>query len=151
MEGDRTKRSKKTDKSQEDKRGQEEKGSKQRGIPGSIQQTLNIVYLNAKSLISKINDLEVLVNEQNPDIILITETWLNRDISNSILQLEGYFIESTLRCDRTDTTNGIGGGLLVYVKHGNTILQTNNMNTFNQFCQFKVLSDNNQDLNVTLV
>lgn len=107
--------------------------------------------MNARSLVSKINDLEVLVNEQNPDIILITETWLNKDISNSILQLEGYFIESTLRCDRTDTTNGIGGGLIVYVKHGITILQTDNINTFNQFCQFKVLSDNNQDLNITLV
>ena len=95
--------------------------------------------------------MELLVNEKNPDIILITETWLNDNISNSILQLEGYFIEPTLRCDRNDTANGIGGGLLVYVKNGLTILKTDSLNLFNQFCQFRVISENNQDLNVTLV
>ena len=132
MEGDRTERSKKADKSQEDKHQQKEKTTEQR------------------SIISKINDLEE-VNEQNPEIILITETWSNKDILNSILQLEWYFIELPLRCDTTDTANGIQGGLLVYVKHEMTILKTDNINTVLQFCQFKVLSDNNQGLNVTAV
>ena len=51
-------------------------------------------------------------------MVLICESWCNADISNAMLNMDGYFIEPDLRMDRRDTINGIGGGLLVYVKEG---------------------------------
>ena len=65
---------------------------------------------------NKINDLCVLINDSDPDVILITETWCSEEISNAMLNIPEYFIEPELRLDRTDTMNGVGGGLLVYVK-----------------------------------
>ena len=54
---------------------------------------MKIIYLNARSLMNKINDLQILINDSDPDLILITETWCNEDISNAMLNVTGYFIE----------------------------------------------------------
>lgn len=111
-----------------------------------------MIYLNARSLVSKLNDLELLVSEQSPDLVLICETWLNSEISNGMLDIPGYFIEPELRKDRLDTTNGIGGGLLVYVRAGLIIKPIENDSVYNQFCQFLLSSDNHSTpLNVTLI
>ena len=113
---------------------------------------LNIMYLNARSIKSKLNELEILSRENNPDLILVTESWCSSEITNSELSIENYFIDPSLRQDRKDTSNGIGGGLLVYVKNGLKILTVDNTVDFNQYCRFNVLSDdNNVDFNVTLI
>jgi hypothetical protein len=51
-----------------------------------------------------------------PDIILLTESWCNSTTTDAALALEGYNLETELRRDRTDTSAGIGGGLLVYTR-----------------------------------
>ena len=79
---------------------------------------IKLVYLNARSICSKLSELEILLNNEKPDLVLICESWCNADISNAKLNMDGYFIEPDLRMDRGDTINGIGGGLLVYVKEG---------------------------------
>ena len=108
--------------------------------------------MNARSIASKINDLEILVSDHEPDLILVTESWCSNNISNSEISIDNYFIEPSLRLDRTDTLNGIGGGLLVYVRNGLKVLPIDNQSTFNQYCNFNVLCDNNEvDFNVTLV
>ena len=96
------------------------------------------------------NELELLAKTLNPDLILICETWCNEKISNSVLNIEGYKIE--LRCDRTNTTNGIGGGLIVYCKHSIKILSVDTDSHFTQFVKF-VLSDanNSNDINMYLI
>ena len=69
-----------------------------------------------------------------------------------MLHIDGYSLNEELRCDRKDTANGIGGGLLVYSKNCITIKALDNNNEFNQFCQFEALShDSNHPLNVTLI
>ena len=82
---------------------------------------LNIFYTNARSIFSKFDDLQIKISENNPDLILITETWCNDSISNAMLHIDGYSLNEELRCDRKDTANGIGGGLLVYSKNCITI------------------------------
>ena len=110
------------------------------------------MYLNARSIKSKLNELEILARENNPDLILVTESWCSSEITNSELSIENYFIDPSLRQDRKDTSNGIGGGLLVYVKNGLKILTVDNTVDFNQYCRFNVLSDDNKvDFNVTLI
>ena len=77
------------------------------------QTVLNIVYLNARSIVSKLDDLELLANEKKPALILICESWCNSNINNAFLSIDNYYLEPNLRYDRCDTQFGIGGGLLV--------------------------------------
>ena len=72
------------------------------------------MYINAQSLIRKINELKVVVELKKPDVIALTETWTNDDIDVNFLKIDGY--ELVEREDRVDTEKGRGGGVLVYVR-----------------------------------
>ena len=114
---------------------------------------LKVIYLNARSLLNKINDLCILINDEDPDLILITETWCNDVITNAMLNIPGYSIEPDLRVDRTDTLNGIGGGLIVYARENLIIKPVPVISEFNMFVKFSVCPENKDDreLQVTLV
>ena len=43
-----------------------------------------------------------------------------------------------LRRDRCDTANGIGGGLIVYVREDLAVLPCDQSSEFNQYCKFKI-------------
>jgi exonuclease III len=112
---------------------------------------IKIFYTNAQSIKSKINELRAVTADERPDVILLSETWCNGEIGNGELELDGYQLETDCRRDRTDTTNGIGGGLLAYSKSGlatRTITRFND-NKFNQFCAFKLLTT--KPLNIILL
>jgi len=70
----------------------------------------SIVLFNARSIINKIPELELLTCNSSPDLILITESWANSNITNAEISLKGYNIL------RTDKPIGRGGGCLVYHK-----------------------------------
>jgi hypothetical protein len=84
-------------------------------------------------------------------LILLTETWCNGSISNAQLALENYRLETDLRRDRADTSNGIGGGLLVYVRNELSILPCDiySHSVFNQFCAFTIATKS-EKLNIIL-
>jgi len=90
--------------------------------------------------------LEAILTILNPDIILLTETWLHSNIDSATLYIPGFTVEPELRRDRNDTTNGIGGGLLVYKRDSLDLMVIPNSKTFNQYCSFKV-----DNLTITLV
>ncbi len=92
-----------------------------------------------------------MAQESEPDIILLTETWCNDSTTNASLALEKYNLECDLRRDRSDTTAGIGGGLLVYSKKELRVLPIGKYddNEFNQFCAFKI-STSGEQLNLIL-
>ena len=46
--------------------------------------------LNARSIINKKTELNIMVDDIKPHIIGITESWANKDITNAELGLEGY-------------------------------------------------------------
>ena len=69
------------------------------------------VYFNARSIIGKKDELEAMVNELNPDIVGIVETWANDGIFDSELALQGF---DMFRQDRQGSRHG--GGVLLYVK-----------------------------------
>jgi len=81
-----------------------------------------LLYANAQSINSKIDELKVISQDLDPDIILLTATWCNSTIENAALTIENYKLETDLRKERCDTANGIGGGLLVYAKQDIQIL-----------------------------
>ena len=52
--------------------------------PGQAKAIL-ILHTNAQSLAGKVNELSVVASEIKPDIIALTETWCNSDITDAEL------------------------------------------------------------------
>ena len=73
--------------------------------------------------------------DKMPDLILLCETWCNTEVCNATLTITGFELVEDLRRDREDTRNGIGGGLVVYVRQGLKILSCDTTNKFNQYCK----------------
>jgi hypothetical protein len=74
--------------------------------------SLKILYLNARSIASKVPELAVLVKRKDYDLISITETWLSSANSDVSIAIPNY---SIIRADRDG--NQRGGGVAVYVKN----------------------------------
>ena len=53
---------------------------------------------------------------QQPDIVMITESFCREDISDAYLSIAGY--QTICRRDGRDTAGGRGRGLLTYVREG---------------------------------
>ena len=78
-----------------------------KGIQGNTSKAeLKCVFLNARSIINKKNELDIMVDEIKPHIIGITESWANSDITDAELGLEGYVMFRKVRMGRR------GGGVL---------------------------------------
>ena len=78
---------------------------------------IKLIFLNAQSIVNKLDLLRAQVCELEPDIIAITESWTHSDITEGILKISGY--ELIGRRDRSDTLKGRGGGILLYSKLSN--------------------------------
>jgi hypothetical protein len=97
-----------------------------------------VLYLNAQSVVKKVDELQCVASMMKPDIILVTESWCHGEISNAFLSIDRYEIQPDLKMDREDTAGGRGGGLLVYGKSGLTILKLDKEVELQQSCVFKV-------------
>ena len=82
-----------------------------KGIQGNTSKAeIKCVCLNARSILNKKNELDIMVDEIKPHIIGITESWANNDITDAELGLEGYVMF------RKDRMGRRGGGVLLYIK-----------------------------------
>ena len=82
-----------------------------KGIQGSIsKEEIKCACLNARSIINKKDELNIMVDDIKPHIIGITESWANNDITDAGLGLEGYAMF------RKDRMGRRGGGVLLYIK-----------------------------------
>ena len=113
---------------------------------------VKILYSNVQSIFNKFNELAAYAAEEDPDFILLTETWCNVTINNAALSIPGYQLETDLRRDRENTTNGIGGGLLVYTKNGLKVTTCKQLENYNllQYCAFSLITDR-EPVNIVLV
>ena len=66
--------------------------------------------LNARSIINKKKCLNIMMDDINPEIIRITESWANNDITDEELGLIGYVMF------RKDRMGKRGGGVLLFIK-----------------------------------
>ena len=62
----------------------------QRNTGNTSKAEIKCVCLNARSIINKKNELDIMVDEIKPNIIGITESRANSDITDAELGLEGY-------------------------------------------------------------
>ena len=67
------------------------------------------VCLNARSIVNKRNELNIMVDDINPHIIGITESWATPDISDAELGMTGYVMF------RKDRLGRRGGGVILYI------------------------------------
>ena len=85
--------------------------SRCKGVQGNTSKSeIKCVCLNARSIINKKTELNIMVDDIKPHIIGITESWANNDITNAELGLEGYVMF------RKDRIGRRGGGVLLYIK-----------------------------------
>ena len=90
---------------------QVQEDSRRKGIQGSTsREEIKCICLNARSIINKKDELNIMVDDIKPHIIGITETWANNDITDAELGLEGYAMF------RKDRMGRRGGGVLLYIK-----------------------------------
>ena len=66
--------------------------------------------LNARSIVNKKNELNIMVENIDPHIIGITESWANTDITDVEIGLTGYVMF------RRDRIGRRGGVVILYVK-----------------------------------
>lgn len=76
---------------------------------------LSIFYSNCRSILPKMADLGFVVSSTTPDIIALTETWLDQDIVSSEIAIPSYQL---IRRDRSRH----GGGICLYVRDSSIIL-----------------------------
>jgi ribonuclease P/MRP protein subunit RPP40 len=70
--------------------------------------------MNIRSLTNKLHHFETLLTEISPDIVVLTETWISNKITNESISVTNY--EIVARTDRLNTTDGRGGGIVIYAK-----------------------------------
>ena len=68
---------------------------------------------NARSLLPKMTELQMITNALQPDIIAVTETWLSKSVPDNLLALPSYNI--VMRTDRPPFQHKRGGGVLFLV------------------------------------
>lgn len=70
----------------------------------------NIFYLNAESVLNNFEDMEVLVGQLKPAMIICSETCLTEQINDNEILMNGY---NVYRCDSFSRHTG---GVLIYIK-----------------------------------
>lgn len=70
---------------------------------------LGFIRLNVRSLLPKLDMVYIWAKNTNADVIVISESWLNKSISDKDISITGYKV---FRSDRLKK----GGGVAIYVK-----------------------------------
>src|SRR6266516_3281694 len=73
---------------------------------------LKILYFNARSIKTKLEEFKLMVEEKKPSIIAIVESWLTEDILDCEIKLKNF---DMIRMDRSSEKKERGGGVLIYV------------------------------------
>ncbi|KAK6186770.1 hypothetical protein SNE40_006046 [Patella caerulea] len=70
---------------------------------------IHMIHINARSLLSKIDELRLLVLDTNASILAVTETMLDSTVSDTEIAIDNFLV---IRKDR----NRDGGGVAIYIK-----------------------------------
>nr|VZI44070.1 unnamed protein product [Spirometra erinaceieuropaei] len=73
---------------------------------------LIFIYTNARSVLSKLDELRIHTYDLHPDVISIKETWLSDHVDDRELMLPGF------QLFRRDRENKRGGDTVTFVKNG---------------------------------
>ena len=101
------------------------------------------VCLNARSIVNKKNELNIMVENIDPHTIGIAESWANTDKTDAELRLTGYVMFTRDRIGRR------GGGVILYVKESIQAYEKKleRAEDFDEAFRYKIVSGNS---NLTL-
>ena len=68
------------------------------------------LLINARSILHKKEELEVVISHDRPDVILITETWLSDSVPDEVVNIPKFCVV------RNDRQFGRGGGVQIYIR-----------------------------------
>ena len=71
---------------------------------------LHFVHLNARSILPKMGELDILAHNTNAAIIAVTESWLDNTIHDNEVCIPGYSIQRKYR-------NREGGGVCMFIRN----------------------------------
>lgn len=92
---------------------------------GETQCTISILHCNVRSIRNKINELGAALVDQRPEVLCLTEHWLNQEEA-SVFKLEGYVLAGCFA--RTDHK---GGGAAILVREHLNYVRLDSFNDFN--------------------
>ena len=69
---------------------------------------IKIDHKNAQSLLCHLDEILILVEDRNPDILCISETWLLPYVDDKFISIPNFYV---FRHDK-----GKGGGVCIYVR-----------------------------------
>lgn len=72
---------------------------------------VTVILGNVRSICNKLDQLQILLNSSSPDVLCLTETWLNDKITDGLVVRNSKY--NIFRCDRKDT---VGGGVALLVR-----------------------------------
>ncbi len=80
---------------------------------------ITILYANARSIIQKHNHLVLHAVTENPDVIMITESWPNTRDKHQLaeISIDGYNLFAKCRFHMN------GGGVLIYARNNMNVAQ----------------------------
>ena len=91
-----------------------DKDSKKKSAKNSLENSTTFGYkyvsLNARSIVNKRNEVNIMVEDIDPHIVGITESWATTDISEAELEMTRYDMF------RKDRLGRRGGGVILYIK-----------------------------------
>ena len=71
---------------------------------------ITVLFQNVQSLLSKLDEISIILEEQNPDVIGLTETWLDGSHGEGDFSFSTYSTEFKLRSKKPNR-----GGVLIYI------------------------------------
>lgn len=95
--------------------------------------------LNARSINNKLDELHVLISELSPDVICITESWLDSTVCDAAVSISSYTFH---RVDRS--TGQKGGGIACWIRNelSSSILFRNSNHSEVEFLILKLIHGN---------
>ena len=79
------------------------------GLPSASATNFLVVHINIRSLLPHLDELKIAVRRLKPDILAISESWLDNTIRDNEISIDGYH---SSRHDR----DRHGGGTIVYTR-----------------------------------
>lgn len=102
---------------------------------------IKIFHVNIRSLLQKFDEVYATLLNGNLDIVIFTETWLHKNVSDSLIQVDGF---NLYRLDRQVTGPSgnckRGGGICIYVKNEFVVSNWTNYNVSNRDIEFLTIS-----------
>ena len=93
----------------------------------------NVLVVNSRSIMGKIDELKYYSNEHKIEIIIVTETWLSDNIPSEVVNISGFI----LICK--DRKIGPGGGCAIYVRKEFSIRTRDDLSDPSFECQWLTL------------